>query len=172
MRWNKPVEELAPLLSSAEAINSVDVDNGNRPLHIAAQNGHDAIVAYLVQNGAELDAQNGKGNTALHMAIEYDYYTCAKLILDAGADPSIANETGAAAGKGIEGTKCLSIVALISARTTEQLVFALKMCENNPAVVEKASLVGSGLKIKKALGSDIWTAEVQDLFKHVTSLVA
>ena len=42
--------------------------NGNRPLHIASQNGHYAIVKQLIDLGVDLNAQNNSGNTALHMA--------------------------------------------------------------------------------------------------------
>ena len=35
-----------------------------------------------------------KGNTAIHMAVGYDYYDAAKLIIDAGGDPRILNIAG------------------------------------------------------------------------------
>jgi ankyrin repeat protein len=44
VRWNKPINEVKELLVSEEAVNCVDVGNGNSPIHIAAQNGK------LIQN--------------------------------------------------------------------------------------------------------------------------
>ena len=70
--------------------------NGNRPLHIAAQNGHTDIVRLLVNKKCRLNETNQKGNTAIHMAIGYDYYDAAKLIIDAGGDPKILNLAGEA----------------------------------------------------------------------------
>lgn len=71
-------------------------DNGNRPLHIAAQNGHTDIVQLLIKKKCSLNEKNAKGNTAIHMAVGYDYYDAAKLIIDAGGDPSIENLAGSA----------------------------------------------------------------------------
>ena len=37
---------------------------------------------------------NMKGNTAIHMAVGHDYYDAAKIIIDAGGDPTILNSSG------------------------------------------------------------------------------
>jgi ankyrin repeat protein len=68
--------------------------NGNRPIHIAAQNGHTDVVRLLVNKKCLLNEMNMKGNTAIHMAVGYDYYDAAKLIIDAGGDPRILNSAG------------------------------------------------------------------------------
>ena len=76
IRWNKPLGELASLVTDAERANCEDPRNGNRPIHIAAQNGF-TPGKLLVAKGAEIDAVNAKGNTGLHMALGYDYDECA-----------------------------------------------------------------------------------------------
>src|ERR1700679_3506989 len=42
--------------------------SGDTALHFAAQNGHDELVQYLVQQGAKLNAVNKKGLTPLDLA--------------------------------------------------------------------------------------------------------
>ena len=42
------------------------------PLHAAAENGHAGVVGVLVALGACVDARNGYGETALHLAAAYD----------------------------------------------------------------------------------------------------
>lgn len=83
------------------------------------------------------------------MAVGYDYYEAAKLIIDAGGDPGIVNIAGwdnlgrnvpyssftsisylgFPACKGLEGDKSLGIAALISAQTSEEALNALNICE-------------------------------------------
>jgi len=122
-------------------------DNGNRPLHIAAQNGHTDIVRLLIRKKCLLNEKNLKGNTAIHMAIGYDYYEAAKLIMDAGGDCSITNLAGISffvffiqfillqfctdftAERGLEGDKSLGVAALVSAKTAEEVTEAFTLCE-------------------------------------------
>ena len=40
----------------------------------------------LLDAGANVNAQNNNGLTALHMSVEYDYYFTSKVLVDAGAD--------------------------------------------------------------------------------------
>lgn len=94
VRWNKPTDEIAGLLSSKEDVNCSDDRNGNQPIHIAAQNGHYDIIGLLLTKGADVNAVNGKGNTPLHMAIEYDYYDSAMRLIEAGAKRDVLNAAG------------------------------------------------------------------------------
>jgi hypothetical protein len=68
-----------------------DAKTGNFPIHIAAQNGHRHIVKMLIDAGANVNAQNNNGLTALHMSVEYDYYFTSKVLLEAGADGEIVS---------------------------------------------------------------------------------
>lgn len=168
IRWNnKPLDEIEKLLDSPEAVNSVDSANGNRPIHIAAQNGHFEIVQMLIAKGAELNVQNAKGNTPIHMAVGYDYYETAMLLIEAKADPLIKNTAGFAAKNGIDGDKSLGLAALVSAKNTDDVTYALDMCEEHLDELNKAGFVSAGLKTKKNLGND-WTPEVQERFKALT----
>jgi ankyrin repeat protein len=168
IRWNKPVDEVEALLTSDEAVNCPDSNNGNCPIHIAAQNGHVELIMLLIRKKVNLNAQNGKGNTAVHMAIGYDYFQAATLLIEAGADCSISNELGFPASRGLEGDKCLGIAALVSAQTSSEAMKALELCNEDISIVDKGSFVAGGLKAKKAMGVE-WTPEVQALFKETTT---
>ena len=86
IRWGKPIADIEPFFAAkAEGINCEDSKNGNRPIHIAAQNGHLDLVKYLCGKGCDCNAQNGSGNTALHMAMAYDYFWCARILRANGA---------------------------------------------------------------------------------------
>jgi len=70
-----------------------DADKLNRTaLMHAAMSGHAHIMSYLLNLGVTLDHIDSSGNTALHYAVGYGWYYCTKLLLDAGADPSIPND--------------------------------------------------------------------------------
>ncbi|CAJ1395530.1 unnamed protein product [Effrenium voratum] len=111
-RWGKAVPEIEQVVKEwgdgstmADALAALDPVNGNRALHIAAQNGHMSLTKYILEQRADANAQNGNGQTALHMSVEYDMYFQSKMLLDAGADPNIKNASGHAALTGLEGTK-------------------------------------------------------------------
>mmetsp|Transcript_24371 Transcript_24371/g.22146 ORF Transcript_24371/g.22146 Transcript_24371/m.22146 type:complete len:203 (+) Transcript_24371:64-672(+) len=166
IRWNKSFDEVKALLSSNKAVNAVDPNNGNTPLHIAVQNGHYDIVTFLIDKKAQVNAQNKRGNTPLHMAMAYDYYDCVKALLNAGADTKILNDVNHPAERGLEGDKLIGIVALLSAKSAEDAIDALNMCELKKSELEKASFVQAGLKGKKSLGK-LWTNDIQEKFKSV-----
>jgi len=166
VRWNKSIEEIEKLLVSTAAANAADDTNGNRPIHIAAQNGHNDIVQLLIRKKANLNAKNLKGNTAIHMAIGYDYYSAAVILIDAGADQSIVNDSGFPGSRGIEGDKSLGLAALVCAKTEEELSAAFDLCEKNIHELTKPSFVAAGLKTKKAIGAN-WTPTEAERFKQL-----
>ena len=55
------------------------------PLMIALKHKHANAVTFLVEHGANLDLQDEDGNTALHHAITYGFYTVVHKLLDFGA---------------------------------------------------------------------------------------
>ena len=60
IRWNKPLGELAALITNPDQANCSDPRNGNRALHIAAQNGFTPVCKLLIAKGAEVNAVNDK----------------------------------------------------------------------------------------------------------------
>lgn len=167
IRWNKPELEVDALIKSKEMANIRDTGNGNFPLHIAAQNGHFNLVKLLVTKEADVNCQNNKLNTPLHMSLSYDYIEVSEWLISQGADVNIENASGVPARKGIDGDKCLAAVYLGEAQSTTDLLEAFQKCSDSVADLDKASFAALGLRQKKTLGADIWTAEVQDKFKAV-----
>ena len=172
IRWNKPLGELAGLITGAEQANCEDSRNGNRPIHIASQNGFTPICKLLVAKGAEIDAVNGKGNTGLHMALGYDYDECAAFLTQCGADQTIVNAEGHAAKNGLEGDKgpdgyVAPLAELRDARTVEESMKALaRITSEGLGNDDKAALVQCGL-LKKKNFPDSWTPKVQDAFREL-----
>ena len=70
---------------------------GWAPLHYAATHGHLAIMQLLLDNHAYIDAESPNKTTPLMMAASYGTVEGVKLLLDAGADPSLRNAQGLSA---------------------------------------------------------------------------
>ncbi|KAG8225070.1 hypothetical protein J437_LFUL000049 [Ladona fulva] len=60
--------------------------DGYTPLHRACYNGHEDIVEYLVEKGADLDATTSDGWQPLHSACNWNFARCAKILLEHGAN--------------------------------------------------------------------------------------
>lgn len=67
---------------------------GWAPLHYAASRGHLAVMTLLLDHHAYIDAASPNGTTPLMMAARYGSFESTKLLLEAGADPSLKNELG------------------------------------------------------------------------------
>jgi ankyrin repeat protein len=67
---------------------------GWTPLHYAATGGHLEIMNLLLENHAYIDASSPNDSTPLMMAALYGTPSAVKLLLEAGADPSIKNRLG------------------------------------------------------------------------------
>jgi TonB family protein len=78
------------------AVSSKD-DNGNTPLHCAAENGHKDVVALLLANKAEVNAKNNQGETPLHVAASKGKKDIAELLLAGQADANAKNSDGVTA---------------------------------------------------------------------------
>lgn len=70
----------------------IDDPGGMSPLHRAVPAPEN--LAALIQAGADLNAVDGSGDTALHLAVHRENVASVKLLLDAGADGSIKNKKG------------------------------------------------------------------------------
>jgi uncharacterized protein len=91
---------LASLKGQTEVVKKLiargaDVNKpGWAPLHYAATNGHTEIMTLLLDNHAYIDASSPNDSTPLMMAALYGTASAVKLLLEAGADPSIKNSLG------------------------------------------------------------------------------
>ena len=119
------------------------------------QNGHLGVVELLIEKKASVNVQNKTGQTPLHMAIEYDYYSIAQALKAAGADDKITNNGGFMAITGIEGTKVIELVAFAAATTGVEFASSLEALnkqlsnDSEKERLDKATIVQTGMKLKK-----------------------
>jgi len=73
--------------------------NGGSTLLQAATYGNVPIMAYLIEQKLDINAQSNGGNTALHAAACMGFYDAAKLLLERGADRTIRNKEGKTAAQ-------------------------------------------------------------------------
>ena len=74
-------------------INNKDED-GNTLLILCAKNGLIHLASLLLENGADVNKQNKKGNTALHYAISLKHFTLADLLTKYNAKEDVMNIFG------------------------------------------------------------------------------
>lgn len=88
-----------------EGVIEVDAHDGygNTLLVLAAQTNCAALAVELLERGANINAQNWRGQTALHFAMSFgvDWAGMTDLLLARGADPSIKNDWGMTPQEGI-----------------------------------------------------------------------
>jgi hypothetical protein len=65
-------------------INKADRQDANTPLHSASGGGHDAVVTFLLEEGAEINAENYDGKTPLQMALDNSHHGTQKLLVAKG----------------------------------------------------------------------------------------
>jgi len=86
---------LAGDLATCQKLIAKDADvnkTGWAPLHYAATNGHVAVMQLLLDENAYIDAESPNKTTPLMMAASYGSTEAVKLLLEAGADPTLKNE--------------------------------------------------------------------------------
>jgi ankyrin repeat protein len=92
--WDNENSVLQSLLDAGTNVNVAD-DDGNTSLFGAVNFGGPAMVQYLLSHGAEADAKNQKGQTALMFAVSHQSANQnAELLIRNGADVNITDNEG------------------------------------------------------------------------------
>lgn len=84
------------LAGDASLIGARDVD-GSTALHYATWRGHQAMVAFLLGEGADLNAHNTNehwGTTPLHAAAHANHAAIAEMLIEYGADVNAQDMSG------------------------------------------------------------------------------
>ncbi|GAB4818106.1 hypothetical protein N2152v2_005152 [Parachlorella kessleri] len=82
------------LLATGALTSAREGGTNNTPLHIAAEQGHAAIVSMLCKAGAPLEEPNADGATPLHVAVTRSHAAVAQALLAAGASVAAVDEEG------------------------------------------------------------------------------
>ncbi|CAM9849786.1 unnamed protein product [Ectocarpus fasciculatus] len=97
------------LVKAGAHLEAATSTNGSRPLHMAADKGHAAVITALIDAGANLDSRRFDRATPLYMACERGHVEAVRAFLRAKADPLLVRLNAsrdrfipldAAAGKG------------------------------------------------------------------------
>ena len=84
-----------PYLVEHNGIEKAKASNtGYTPLHWASNNGHFAVVEYLVQQGADIHRLANCGSLAVHRAAAMGHLNVVKLLVEAGVDYNKLNNNG------------------------------------------------------------------------------
>jgi hypothetical protein len=180
IRQGKPIAEMEEIVAKLARKNSdeslfleeQDAQNGNRPIHVAAQHGQLEILQWLISKECEVNSRNQMGATALHMAVAYDHYFVVEALLAANADRTLKNTAGNEAITGLDGDKTGSNAwdsgfnMLQSASDAAMAEAALAKIEANPEGVDKAKVAQAGMQKKADIPDfpiDKYTALIQSL---------
>ena len=82
-------------------VNKTD-EHGNTMLLLAAQNGNLKIAKYLVQKGANINHQNGNGQSAGHFANSYQFFEFSQWLFSSGGDDTLQNKFGLSPYDGLQ----------------------------------------------------------------------
>jgi len=94
--YENDLEKFKEMVSKLEDINIVN-KYGWTLLHITIRRDRRDMVAFLLNNGADIDKTDGVGWTPLMEAIMDDMPELVKYLVEKGADKTIANQRGATA---------------------------------------------------------------------------
>ncbi len=92
-------ETVRALLDAGANVSGItQTDDETTPLHAAAGALHPVTCQMLIDRGAPVNAQQALGFTPLHLAARYGDEELARLLVAAGADPTIESDHGKTAG--------------------------------------------------------------------------
>lgn len=90
--WRGKSEAVKWLLERGARINAGEKQWS--ALHYAVFNGHKDLAAYLLDQGADLDAHSTNGSTPLMMAVYEGHEDLARFLIEKGADRTVKNDWG------------------------------------------------------------------------------
>eukprot|EP00656_Telonema_subtile_P035580 TRINITY_DN39556_c0_g1_i1.p1 TRINITY_DN39556_c0_g1~~TRINITY_DN39556_c0_g1_i1.p1 ORF type:complete len:287 (-),score=95.71 TRINITY_DN39556_c0_g1_i1:266-1126(-) len=83
-------DRVQSLIETKAQVRSTGED-GDTPIHHAAEKGHDAVLKTLIANNANVSVQDNKGTTPLHLAAENRHAGVVATLLEEGASSDVEN---------------------------------------------------------------------------------
>jgi len=91
--WRERKDAVQKLLDLGADVNAQDND-GDAPLHGAAQTGNVEILDLILAKGANPNVKNKEGGTPLMWAVVFDHEDAVRRLLERGADASLKDASG------------------------------------------------------------------------------
>ncbi|KAH8774528.1 ankyrin repeat protein, partial [Diaporthe sp. PMI_573] len=88
------LDEVCSLILHHQADIQATTSSGETPLHVAAENGHTAVVEALLKNGADIQSTTHGSETALHTAAKTGHYEVVETLLKHGAKVTVKDRDG------------------------------------------------------------------------------
>ena len=89
----KNINEVRRHLNEGANVNQKD-ENGQTPLHYAAQRGYTEVARTLIERGAQVNSKDKNGRTPLHDASEISYTPMIDLLIAKGAEIQSRDKDG------------------------------------------------------------------------------
>jgi len=88
------MEKLQKLINKNPSLINKKDEDGDTPLHLAAEEGQTIIAEFLISKGAKVNGKSNNKETPLHLAAEKGHLEMVRLLIKKGADINIKNEKG------------------------------------------------------------------------------
>lgn len=82
------------IMKSSQIINAKDITTGEGALHIVTARRDLTWLSYLIAKGANVNATDDRGRSALELAVNLGWREGAQLLLDQKASPDTSNDAG------------------------------------------------------------------------------
>ena len=97
---NNKVDEVAALMDDGVPPDIRD-ESGNTLLAVACQNGHKRLTRAMLKRGADINAQNRRGQSPLHYCFAFGHLELGDYLISKGADDTATNCYGLTAYEGL-----------------------------------------------------------------------
>ncbi|KAL2075247.1 hypothetical protein VTL71DRAFT_190 [Oculimacula yallundae] len=145
------------LVAKGADVNARRISDSRTPLMCATCSGKERTILALIKNGADCNAVDNNGNTALHIVLTNHSPSSAVVnaLLANGADPNVRNKEGdmalhvmkSWAGQDFLLPSLLTANMDLEARTTDGLTILLRAVKNNNDLGGIKSLIKAGAQI-------------------------
>lgn len=88
------VEKLEKLIDENPSLIGKKDEDGDTPLHLAAEEGQVKIAKLLISKGAKINGKSKSKETPIHLAVEKGHLEMVRLLIKKGADVNLKNEKG------------------------------------------------------------------------------